>query len=356
MKQPRFTAKTMSGIKRAATTVAILSLVLTNVQMALAATLTTPRDYLNRQKASQTTGVQHEVFFTISSGGTITNGKVKLIFPDADDGLWCRTAGSDLTVTQIQNPTGATESASASTIGTLAGSCTQGAGGSSFDTIVVTFTGTVSNSTKYGIRIADGTTGKLGTSTAGNDKKVTIDTTTSGDVVTDTATYALSIISDDQVVVTATVDPTLTVVLSANSAALGTLSTSNVNQAGITSTVSTNAASGYISLVKYDNTLTSTPNTIPDTAGGTIVAGTSEYGVSTSKAAQTIAQWSPTSCATTASTSTATALTTTFQSFASAASAASSDATTLCFLASITATQQPGTYTSTATLVTTAKF
>lgn len=349
-------ARVFRVAKRIGALVAMTALLSWNVQSALAAALTTPRDYLNRQKASQTTGIQHEVFFTVSSGGTITNGKVKLIFPDADDGLWCRTAGSDLVATQIQNPTGATESASASTIGTLAGSCAQGAGASSYDTIVVTFTGTISNSTKYGLRISDGSTGKLGTAGAGNDIKVTVQTTTSGDAVTDSATYALSLIADDQVVVTATVDPTLTVALSANSAALGTLSTSNVNQAGITSTVSTNASGGYVSLVKYDATLTSGLNTISDTAGGTIVAGTSEYGVSTSDSSVDVTTWSPTACSTTATTSNASALTTTFQSFASGAAAISGDATTLCFLASTTALQAPGTYTSTATLVTTAKF
>ena len=344
-------------LRRAVAVTAIAALALTNVQLAVAATLTTPRDYLNRQKAGLTTGVQHQVFFTVSSSGTLTNGKVKLIFPDADDGLWCRVAGSDLAVTQIQNPTGATESASASTIGTLAGSCTQGSGGSSFDTIIVTFSGTINNSTKYGLQIADGSTGKLGTSAAGNDKKVTINTTTSGDVVTDTNTYALSIIGDDQVLVSALVDVTLSVSLDVNSIALGTLSTANVYKGAATTTVSTSAASGYISLVKYDQTLTSTTGaTIGGVVGGTIAAGESEYGASSSQSGNTIGQWSPASCTTGATTSNATSLSTTFQDYASRGTAATNEATTLCIMASITGTQAPGTYTSTATLVTTAHF
>jgi hypothetical protein len=49
-------------------------------------------------------------------------------------------------------------------------------------------------------------------------------------------------------------------------------------------------------------------------------------------------------------------LSTTAKQFASAAAAASSDATTLCFLAAISATQAPGAYSTVVTLVTTARF
>ncbi|RJO59457.1 hypothetical protein C4546_02060 [Candidatus Parcubacteria bacterium] len=149
---------------------------------------------------------------------------------------------------------------------------------------------------------------------------------------------------------------TLTVVLSGNAAALGTLSVSNINQAGITSTVTTNATYGYISMVKYNNTLTSGTNIIPDTTGGTIVAGTSEFGASSSDSGNTIAQWNPAACSTTATTSNATALSTNFQSFASATSAVTNESTTLCFLASISGLTPAGYYTSTVSLVTTAKF
>lgn len=321
---------------------------LANAGVSYAGTLTTPRDYLNRQKAAQTTGIQHEIFFTTAnavSGGAGAN-KVTVTFPDSDN--WC-SSGASVTVTGITNPTGATESASALP-GTLTGACAVGAN----DTITVTGVDDLSATTKYGFRVT-GSGATLGSPAAGNNIKVTI-TTNNGSTDIDSATYALSFITDDQVVVTATVDPTLTVTLSGNTAALGTLSTSNVNQAGITSTVSTNAKTGYISLVKYDVTLTSGSNTIPDTAGGTIVAGTSEYGVSTSDSGVDITTWSPTACSTTATTSNATALTTTFQSFASNTAAVSSEGTTLCFLASTTALQAPGTYQSTATLVTTAKF
>lgn len=334
--------------------VVLFSLPLPRVQ---AGTLTTPRDYLSTQKANTSTGVQHEVFFTAANavnGGAGVN-KVILQFPDADDTKWCRTVGTgDLTVTGIANPTGGSETAT-SLPGTLTGACTQGSGASSYDKITVSGVNNLS-ATKYGVRIAQNTSTVLGTAaSAGNDIQVTV-TTNNGTSDVDSGTLATSLISDDQIAVSATVTPTLTVSLSGNTAALGTLSTSNVNQAGITSTVTTNAASGYASVVKYGATLTSGSDTVADTSGGTIVAGTEEFGASSSQSGNTIAQWSPTSCATTATTSNATALSTSYQSFASASAPVSSQAATLCFLASIAVTTEPGSYTSTATLVTTAKF
>lgn len=324
-----------------------------------AATLTTPRMYMNRQIANQSTGQTFQIFFTPAtnvSGGAGAN-EVRIIFPDGDDTEWCRTAGS-LTVTGIANPTGATESAT-SLPGTLAGTCAQGSGSgsaeSNADRLLLTGVDNLTSGTKYGVQVV-ANTAALGTANpAANDIKVTVNVRDNSSQI-DTGTLAVSLISNDQVVVTATVDVTLSVSLDTNSINLGTLSTSNVNQGGVVSTISTSAASGYTSLVKYDATLTSGVNTIPDTSGGTIVAGTSEYGASSSDTGNTIGIWSPTACSTTSSTSNATALTTTFQSFASNTAAVTNEATTLCFLASTSATQAPGTYQSTATLVTTAKF
>lgn len=328
------------------------------VQNARAATLTTPRDYLNRQQADIATGIQHEVFFTTTtavSGGAGVN-KIILQFPDADDTKWCRTVGTgDLTVTGIANPTGATESATVLP-GSLTGACTQGAGASSYDKITVSGVNNLSASTKYGVRIAQNTSTILGTAAStGNDIQITV-TTNNGTSDVDSATVATSLITSDQLSVSATVSPTLTVSLSGTTLALGTLSSSNVNQAGITSTVTTNAGNGYVSMVKYNNTLTAGSFTIPDTTGGTIVAGTSEYGASSSDSGNTIGIWNPTACTTTATTSNATALTTAFQSYAANTVAVSSEGTTLCALASVSGTQGAGVYSSTLTVMTTALF
>ena len=327
--------------------------------VATAATLTTPRDYLSRQQANVSSGIQHEVFFTTYtavSGGEGTN-KVVLVFPDADDGKWCRTAGTDLVATGIANPTGASESATVLP-GTLTAACVQGSGASSYDTITVSGVNDLSATTKYGVRIAQAgsPTGLLGTATSAANNIVVSVKTNNGSTDVDTATIALSLISSDQIAVSGTVPPTLTVSLDTNTAALGSLSSSNVNQAGIVQTVTTNAGNGYISQVKYNATLTAGLNTIPDTTGGTIAAGTSEFGASSSQSGNTIAQWSPTACSTTATTSNATALTTTYQGYAASASAVSSEQATLCFLASMTGTQAAGVYSSTITVITTARF
>ena len=343
------------AISRSLSVVGIFSVLLGvfPVSPASAATLTTPRDYVTRQKAALTTGEKHQVFFTPVTG--ITNGKVLLVFPDADDGLWCRTAGSDLTVSALTDPLGGSESAT-NLPGTLAGSCAQGSGGSSFDTITVTFTGTINSGTKYGFSVTDGATGKLGTAATANNIKVTLKTQNNSAVDQDSSTFALALVADDQIAISATVDVTLSVSLSTNTAALGTLSTAQVSQSGVDTTVSTSAAGGYISLASYNATLTSGVNTIADTSGGTIAAGEAEYGVSSSQSGNTVTQWSPTACSTTGTTSNATALSTTPKSFASASGSVSGQATTLCFLASIDATQAAGSYTSTATIVTTAKY
>lgn len=346
-------------LRQLTTGLAVLSILVAHIQFASAATLTTLRNYLNRQQAGVATGIQHEIFFTETSGKAGTDNEVRIIFPDGDDTEWCRTAGS-LTLTAITDPTGATESATG-LLGTLSGTCAQGSGSgsaeSNSDRLLITGVGALSAATKYGVRVT-GNTAVLGTATpAANNVKVVVKTYEDSGTEEDTGTLALSLISDDQVLVTATVDPTLSVQLNANAANLGTLSTTNVNQASVTSTISTNATGGFVSLVKYGATLTSGVNTIPDeSGGGTIAAGTSEYGASTDDTTSVDLATTSNSCATGAGPMNATALSTTFKIFASESAAAANDVTTLCFVATTSATQAPGTYTSTATLVTTARF
>jgi len=153
----------------------------------------------------------------------------------------------------------------------------------------------------------------------------------------------------------------MTVTLSGNSIALGTLG-SNVSYRAITSTITSSAANGYVSLVKYNGAFTNGVQTIADAAGDNDVdPGTSEFGASTSKTSQSLPQSnaSPacsTSLQTQGSAANGKALSTTFQSFASATGTVSGDSTTLCILASISPTQAPGEYQSTLTIVTTAKF
>ncbi|XOU93990.1 MAG: hypothetical protein ACNFW9_04040 [Candidatus Kerfeldbacteria bacterium] len=314
-------------------------------QIAKAESLETVEDHMNRQKQSLTSGVSHNIVFTVPAGNSGTEAEVHIIFPAADNGLWCRTADTIIAA-------GSTTYGANALPGTLVATCA-----GTPDTLTITGVTNLTASTEYGVLITDSGAGALGTPTTGTTGVITVQTRTAAQAVIDSQQVAVDIIADDQVVVSADVEPTITVALSANTIDLGTLSASLISQDGITSTVTTNAANGYSSTVYYDNTLTSVASdTISDTAGGTIVAGTEEFGASSSDSGNTIGIWSPTSCADTGTTSNATALTASPQTFAAATGAVSTDATTLCFLASIAGTTEAGTYTNTVTLVTTGLF
>lgn len=347
--------------------IAVLAALLVSVIVPLgirqvqAATIIQMRDYLNRQQADLASAIQHEIFFKAVStvGGGAGTNKLIIKFPDADDGKWCRTAGT-MTVTGITEPTGTGPSESATALpGTLTGACTQGSGSGSVDSnrdlITISGVDNLVSTTNYGVKVV-ALGGALGTAAAAADNIQVQVKTNNGSTDQDTGTLALSLIAADQIAVTATVSSTLAVSLDTTTAALGTLDTGHVNQAGVVATITTNAGSGYISMVKYNNTLTSGSNTIADTTGGTIPINSEEYGASSSQSGNTITQWSPTSCATTTSTTNATALTTAYKSWASSATVVSAQTATLCFAAGVTVSTAAGSYTSTATVVTTARF
>ncbi|MFZ1721516.1 MAG: hypothetical protein WAU07_03350, partial [Microgenomates group bacterium] len=141
-----------------------------------------------------------------------------------------------------------------------------------------------SNSTLYCFNFSG--TDTLTTSTAASDLTGTVANTTSGDVVIDSGAYATSIISDDQIAVTATVPSTFTIALSANTQSLGTLSSGSVTSgSGVDVTVTTNAGNGWIGWVLSENAAldsATTGDTIP-TAGtingspNTLSPGTEGY-------------------------------------------------------------------------------
>lgn len=104
-------------------------------------------------------------------------------------------------------------------------------------------------------------TSTLTTSTAASDKTGTIQTRIGGGTPTnhDIGYYATAVVTDggtpdgDQISVTATVPATFSFSLSANTAALGNLSTTTTSAGGITTTVSTNAENGWNAWVKSTN-------------------------------------------------------------------------------------------------------
>jgi len=75
-----------------------------------------------------------------------------------------------------------------------------------------------------------------------------------GPATIDSASYSLSIVSNDQIVVTATVPPTFSFSLSANADTFtSNLSTTTTSTNGRTATVATNAAAGWVAWVKSAN-------------------------------------------------------------------------------------------------------
>lgn len=91
-------------------------------------------------------------------------------------------------------------------------------------------------------------TSAVTTSTAGNDKTGTI---ASGG---NSSSFATSIISDDQIAITATVPSTFTFSLSGNTDTFASnLSTTAQLSNGVTATIATNAASGWVAWVKSAN-------------------------------------------------------------------------------------------------------
>lgn len=113
----------------------------------------------------------------------------------------------------------------------------------------------------------------------------TVTTRTSGPATIDSSSYSTASISDDQIVVTASVTPTFSFALSGNTDALGSLATGSVTSSPTprTATVNTNALSGWYVWAKDLNTglaSSSASHTIASTTPGTnstLSAGTEGY-------------------------------------------------------------------------------
>jgi hypothetical protein len=142
----------------------------------------------------------------------------------------------------------------------------------------------MANSTTYGFFITG--SGLISNPAASNTIVHTLATSDSVPTVNDTKDVASPTITDDQIVVTATVAPTFTFTIGSNTANLGTLSAASVNSgAGNSVTVLTNASYGWTAWMRSLNTglasigaskTVSTTGTI-DAAPSSITAGTEGY-------------------------------------------------------------------------------
>lgn len=210
------------------------SVLVGSIHLAHAAAFTEAYLRLDRMKASTTTGGT----VCAKPATTGTEADVQVVFPT---GFTVNSTASNWTVTTTNLPSGATAWAG---IGTATAVSSQ----------TVTFPSSdLTVGTMYCFNFASSST--LTTGTAGSDKTGTITTRTSGPATIDTSSYATAVISDDQVVVTATVPSTFSFALGTNTQALGTLSSSSITSgSGVSVTIATNAASGWITWLKSANT------------------------------------------------------------------------------------------------------
>lgn len=216
-----------------------------------AASLTAVYLFTSRIQANVSSGIEMILAVApaqnMAAGGTIT-----ISFPADADTQWCRTTGS-MTLTGIGNATSVADligtnweidSALTENTGGWTGGCTQG-GGSSADTITITNVAALTAGTTYGVKIV-GNTGALGTGTAAGQHEITV--TVSSGAVIDSKTFKISLVSNDRVVVAATVSsaPSVNCSISSNSVNLGTLYPGGAYAIG-SHTISTNttSASGY---------------------------------------------------------------------------------------------------------------
>ncbi|HSW47514.1 MAG TPA: hypothetical protein VLG67_00380 [Candidatus Saccharimonadales bacterium] len=192
---------------------------------------------LDRVKASTpTTGL----VCTTTSSDALTEADVQVTFPTG----FTLGAFGTFTVATTNIPSGATAWPGIATATNVTGQ-------------VVTFPSTaLAPTTQYCFRWTN--SAAVTTGTAGNDKTGSVVTRTSTPTNIDTGNYAVSIISDDQISVTASVPLTFSFALSGNSMPLGTLSTgSTTSSTSQTATIGTNAASGWIAWVNGANGTTS---------------------------------------------------------------------------------------------------
>lgn len=178
---------------------------------------------------------------------------------------------------------------------------------------------------------------------------------------TNTGSLAVPIMTEDQVTVSATVDPTISSTLSSATCLLGTLSSTSINVCTYSNTVLTNAASGFTSTILDDGNLRNASDDVDDAAGDNDVdQGSEEYGVSSDDTtAVDIIETDGTGCDGTDDED-ATAITPSAQSYAThngpVGSGDADEVTNLCHAASVLPTTPAGSYSHITTHITTGIF
>lgn len=236
-------------------------------------------------------------------------------------------------------------------------------------TFIVTSNQTETTGTTYCLHFT-GTSTLTTPTSAGNNftGTISLNGTSGTPLANESVNYASSIIANDQITVTATVTSTFTMSLGSTTAAIGTLPTSGApaSATGITLTVSTNAANGWIAWAKNANansTLTSATTSDTSVSSGAFTSGAGNIHNLTGAAGYGLAVASGTGSPTvateynTSSPSVGSLDNTQFEKIVSATAPANGNTATLTFSAEAGATTKPATdYTDTVTVTAAGQF
>lgn len=314
-----------------------------------AATLTSMTDTMTRLKISVV--ANHTIVFTTPTGVTDTE-TITITFPAAfntasivEDDVDVADDGTDLTT--AADCTGSEHAGVAMAGDVLTISLCSGDGGAIAATSVVTVEiGTNATASGTGVNqiTNPGSSGSNTIAIAGT--------------MTDSGSLAVPIMTDDQVTVSATVDPTITSLLSSSTCLLGILDNTSINFCSYNNNVTTNASSGYSSTILDDGNLRSSGgDDINDETGDSDVdEGTEEYGVSSDDTTGTQAIIDSTGCDDSGTFEAASAITTDAQEYADNTGPVDAEITTLCHSASVLGTTPAGSYSHLTTHITTGTF
>jgi len=311
-------------------------------QTATAASLTNTYIRLNRMSAAQTTSFRL-VFKTVGAGAT----SVVINFNGADSTTWTGTSG---VVNATQTVSSASCAAEVAGSTALPGSITAAGATPSITISAVT---ALTATTLYCVDLTSATA--VTNATAGEYHP----TVTVG---ADSTTVAVRTVSNDQIVVSATVPPTFNLALSGNTDSFtANLSAASVGvTTGRTVTINTNATNGWFAWA-FDNntglTSASAATTIPGTTPGTnatLVAGTPGFvfGITAITQGTGAGVTSSTAAYTSNGTTTGSGLSPTIRIIASSTGTANGAVLTVKELAAISAVTPAGTdYTDTITIL-----
>jgi len=348
-----------------------------NPSWAQAASLTQMSDTMSRLQAS--TASNHTILFVTPTGVASTQN-ITLTFSAGFTGIGS-LVGADFDFAEGSSGTCSSASFTEKSVVTSSPSTSQFSIAGSGQVVTITSGGASATITagrcvrlKIGLNATDTTGSGPGTHQITNGAIGSSDTIAIAGSFGDSGSIAVEIITDDQVTISATVDPTISFSISANSVSFGTLSTATgrwatsggganasagtdptTSNTAHTLTVSTNATSGYV--VTYNGaTLTSGSNTIaPATITGDSdgAPNSSQFALCGKATSGSPTVTSGYVCSTSSDYNFAASTTTTL---VTKTSPASSEVVSVAYLANIAGAQAAGAYTTTLTYVATGTF